>query len=391
MTGDGASVMMKFGKLLKIPYIVCICHTINLVALATMFTKDDDETNLPSHQESSDSEEEIDLNGKSCPRTVGIFQPSHDLKSSVEKMRSINKMFRKSPSKTSILREIQKKAGISTPLSLLMDCKTRWNSLVVSCSRFLLLLPHTLAALKHRDIRSDLVWEDIDTKNLTQIVEILEPAKVATENMSNSTINILAGEGIVKFLHSEIEKLIDDNPIAKSMAFRSILETRMKDRRDPLLVSLVMYLNNRDSLKNDHPFGLAPKSAVIKYGVEMAKRLFNEESQDVPELDTLAVDIGSSLQERLKMSVGSLQSGSSVSAMTSNSHKKDFEYYERHQVRSPMLNKLFDALSSLQPTSTQSERNFSLAANVMTPNRSRLSISKFDAQCFLKSYFLGQK
>ena len=45
---------------------------------------------------------------------------------------------------------------------------------------------------------------------------------------------------------------------------------------------------------------------------------------------------------------------------------------------------------SVQPTSTQSERNFSLAGGVFTKTRTSLGDKEVDKLCFLKSYFLNR-
>lgn len=93
-----------------------------------------------------------------------------------------------------------------------------------------------------------------------------------------------------------------------------------------------------------------------------------------------------SLHERLKMSIGSVQENSQREE-SSDQFKKAFDQYDRFNIRGPLLDKLFDALCSIQPTSTQSERNFSLASAIATPKRSRMSSDKLNAICFLKSYF----
>ena len=46
---------------------------------------------------------------------------------------------------------------------------------------------------------------------------------------------------------------------------------------------------------------------------------------------------------------------------------------------------------SVQPTSTQSERNFSLAGGVVTKTRTSLGDKEVDKLCFLKSYFQDVK
>ena len=78
--------------------------------------------------------------------------------------------------------------------------ETRWNSIVASGKRFLEILPSLLKALKHKDIRFSITWSEGDTEILKELFDVLEPARVARENLSNSSINILIGEGVLKFL-----------------------------------------------------------------------------------------------------------------------------------------------------------------------------------------------
>lgn len=148
-----------------------------------------------------------------------------------------------------------------------------------------------------------------------------------------------------------------------------------------------MYLNNRDSLKSNHPLELSSKSAVIKTGLEMMRRLYkSEEPVQIVEQFTMPTE-SSSLRDRLLTSIESVHAGVSQSRESGDTFKKEFDSYDRHQERGPLLEKFFDALCSVQPTSTQSERNFSLAAGIGTKKRTKMSSDKFHACCFLKSYF----
>ena len=42
---------------------------------------------------------------------------------------------------------------------------------------------------------------------LKTITEVLEPARIATEGLSNASLNLLVGEGILKFLVTEMDRL----------------------------------------------------------------------------------------------------------------------------------------------------------------------------------------
>ena len=63
-----------------------------------------------------------------------------------------------------------------------------------------------IKALRHKDIKSSLAWDDQDTAISKTITKVLEPARVATEGLSNASINLLVSEGILKFLVTEMDE-----------------------------------------------------------------------------------------------------------------------------------------------------------------------------------------
>lgn len=150
-----------------------------------------------------------------------------------------------------------------------------------------------------------------------------------------------------------------------------------------------MYLSNHDALNQDFSLKMASKSAVVKLGTDLIKRLFGHETDNGDE-EAESLQTNLSLQERLKLAVGSVKplKTSSKQSNASIDLKKEFQFYDRNQKRTPLLDKLYEALSTVQPTSTQSERNFSLAGGFVTKLRTRLKDEHVNALCFLKSFFL---
>lgn len=67
---------------------------------------------------------------------------------------------------------------------------------------------------------------------------------------------------------------------------------------------------------------------------------------------------------------------------------KEMNIFETTGVMSSNLKSIFDSLKSIPPTSTESERVFSLAGNIVTVRRQRLSDSNINMISFLKSYFM---
>jgi hypothetical protein len=76
------------------------------------------------------------------------------------------------------------------------------------------------------------------------------------------------------------------------------------------------------------------------------------------------------------------------SKIKEDSYSRDLKYYVRYEQRTLSLYKLFDAMMSAQPTSTQSERNVSLAGSFMTKLRTSFSDDHLNVLGFLKSFFI---
>ena len=65
--------------------------------------------------------------------------------------------------------------------------------------------------------------------------------------------------------------------------------------------------------------------------------------------------------------------------------------YSKFKVRTPTLDRLYQALRTIQATSVAPERNFSDAENVVTKKRTLLSDGAIDGLIFLKHYFRNLK
>jgi hypothetical protein len=71
--------------------------------------------------------------------------------------------------------------------------------------------------------------------------------------------------------------------------------------------------------------------------------------------------------------------------------QKEFKLFDATGTRTPKLEKLLQALLTIQPTSTCSERVFSVAGGFSTKIRNRLAYVMLNALVFLKYYFIKAK
>lgn len=97
-----------------------------------------------------------------------------------------------------------------------------------------------------------------------------------------------------------------------------------------------------------------------------------------------------SIRDRLKLSISEYTSLTTDAAATEpNNLKREFNWYDKNKKRTVLLDQLYDALITMQPTSTQSERNFSISNNILTKQRKRLLDKNLNAIAFVKSFFIN--
>ena len=174
-SGDGASVMTCFGAINDFEYVQCLNHAINIAVNRVMYEQvpssdvvetsdsdtDSEEENYVSDNEDDtddvDDDESEDEYITSCESNL-----KHDFKLTISRMRKIAKMFRKSPKKDEILRQYTKE-HLKANIGLILDSKTRWNSLHQAIERFLRLSESVEATLKHKSINKTTMWSNADT------------------------------------------------------------------------------------------------------------------------------------------------------------------------------------------------------------------------------------
>lgn len=70
-----------------------------------------------------------------------------------------------------------------------------------------------------------------------------------------------------------------------------------------------------------------------------------------------------------------------------NTIYKEISLFEITGQITPNLSLIKNALLTIRPTSTENERNFSIAGHIVSKKRTRLSDKSINALCFLKYYF----
>lgn len=177
-TGDGASVMVLFGKNIPSEYLQCNDHAIHLGVTTVLYKK---KSNVEEAQEEeffveceNDSDEEENHEEKN-DEDVNDIEEIEELDDSIpiierydetiKRMRKIITHFRRSPVKNEVLQRFVR-AEKQKELQLIIDSKTRWGSLYDACSRFFDLLKPIETTLLHLEMNDNFPWTENDTTKL---------------------------------------------------------------------------------------------------------------------------------------------------------------------------------------------------------------------------------
>jgi hypothetical protein len=293
---DGASVMVKVGKLISAEQQLCYAHGIQLAVVDVLYKRkrktevdavaggepgdnlgaeaeiagmagdngvDDDDDELPAEDddgEESDGELQVEEN------VDMIAELSDEYQEVVDKVRKVVKFFRRSPTQNDDVLQKYVKQDHGKELSLILDCRTRWSSLLAMLSRFLELRNSIQKSLI--DLKMSAQIADADFQVVGELVSTLEPVALAVQALSNRNTNLISAEAAIHFCIVQLQKRSSE--LAKTMA--DTLLSRMK-QRCTLHSGILHYLHNcSDESSSD--FNPVPStSAIRKFLLRLLLRL----------------------------------------------------------------------------------------------------------------------
>ena len=196
-------------------------------------------------------------------------------------------------------------------------------------------------------------------------------------------------------------KLSLNSNSAYSASLKFHLEIRIKDRRNACLVHLLEYLHDPDFLMENKfdIFGeYGNKNKMYTLAATLMQKLFGvpepgpgEESQFASLASTSVCRDSSraSLKEELERAITSASIPATRPSITPNLNRrmvqKECEVFEASGIRPANIQTLYEALLTIQPTSVETERAFSVCGLFVIKLRSRLHDSTIDALCFIRN------
>ncbi|GFT53265.1 BED-type domain-containing protein [Trichonephila clavipes] len=255
---DGASMMVKFGKIMSCEYHLCYAHAIHLAVCDVLYNEQIDlvektvEVEDKSHEEEDNGESEelaedldkaLDLEFESGVGTDALFHVTYAEKNSItninetiKKIRNVVKLFRKSPIKNDILQKnVKEEFGCEKMVCL--DTKTRWNSLLSMLEISLEIKSAISKALI--DIKEEQMRVNVEFETVTTIVKGLKPVKIGLEKLCSRNATLLTAEGVFSFVIGELNE--QNSEFAKNMKYSLI--QRINEIHNVNLIGLMQYLN----------------------------------------------------------------------------------------------------------------------------------------------------
>lgn len=355
------------------------------------FGVDDEDTDL--HEESVFA---IDINNKFGHKY------RQDISTLILNIRTISKHFRNRPLANEHLQTLVQET-FQKELEFILDCKTRWSSLLAMFERFQLIYPCALKVAKEFNLVS--LITDIDTGLLGDVVDALKPLEVVTKKICQRDANLIVAD---KIFSIALNILRNQNTAVSKKIHDSLLK-RLLERRT--LASDVLYYLHFRKMNRDagDVFKMATRVTIVEFLRQIISRLnvgsqqqfedeFHDDLQDLLEAEveedasppkrsnqmTIEEEMILELDESLKNNATTCSSTLTLVQII----KKEMELFENGESLGSNLKFVYDILLNIKPTSVENERVFSSSGFICSKTRSRLSDQTLSNICYLKSYFL---
>ena len=297
----------------------------------------------------------------------------------ITKIRKIVVIFRRSPTKNDILQKYVKDE-FKKELTLILDTKTRWSSLLIMLERIYEIKNCVRKSLI--DIKSDIDLSENDLNIVSHIITALQPIKVAVEALCSSDTNLYVADLTLKFMLDELSNQNNflSNELKQDLIFQ------INERRT-VYSDIYSYLHEPGTTSNNENnygvFDTTSKVAMEKTMVEIIQQFLKNDPETteaevlevyetesiiestVPSVATTSSQ-AMSMKERLNLVIEKKMktiaheeiSDPKTSSGLLNIVRKEMAYFKEQNIKGKYLNKLQKYISTVRPTSVDSERAF---------------------------------
>lgn len=398
ITTDGAAIMTKVGRLIEAEQQLCYSHGIHLAVIDVLYNKsiieqheEYEDNNSDNNDSDTDNEDGMIVESVSNQNCQSLNHK--DLSPLIQKVRKTIKKFKRSPTKNDEYLQKYVKAEFGKELSLQLDSKTRWNSLLSMLERFYHLRHCIQKALI--DISSNISFQESEFQLISSTINALTPIKLAVEALCRKEANLLSANATFKFMLTSLKA--QNSEICKELHTALTLRLYQRFNKHSQLLNYLHagYQDVTDispALKKDVIINLIT-NLVTRLGIEKQEQPLEDINVTNIENDMQLTET-KTLEEKLNLAILEKMSSLPKSKITNRlevSIKKEIRFFEEEGIRGHYLKSVYDFLLTIPPTSVESERVFSLANSICTKIRTRLNDETIDILCFLRSHFINNE
>lgn len=370
-TNDGASVMTKIGKNSNFQMHLCIAHGIHLAVLKTFFDLDEipgEPVTIETQQDEGADEDSAEYFEFFLSDNSGKFSCN----SLLDKIRSIFRQMKKSPTKNSYIQQfIVRKFGKT--LEPVLDCRTRWNSTVNMVERFLL-IRESIEECGIFDIQFK--PDEIDfLESLKSSLSLVE--KISTKLCAQKS-NLLQCEILIDYLINNLEKI--GSHIALSLAKNVSYEYRKRRTLSTEILCFLTEMKAKLPSGNRANFYKQPerdsvKQLIGKMNLQVENQSHTTELNPIAAIDNI---------ENILSTVMDSQSPANELGVDA-----EYDQFVKSGHLGPILTELKNCLELIKPTSTDCERIFSTCSTIYTKFRSSMSHDTINVIISLQRFFIN--
>lgn len=350
------------GHLLPFENQLCFNYGINSAVLEVFFIKIEDYYDSDEEDDEEDDDEDDSLDDVlqiDEPESLPMKSVYHDI---IQTVRNYFRIFQKSPLKFAKL-----KLNLGKDVTLIVNCKTKWNSILQMLEQF----DDLKVVIKSTMLELDDDYDDNIEVKIFEIIECLRPVQEAMKKLSSPACNLLIAEAICIYLLTALEKL---NTKVGFNLFNS-MKMHIEECRNVELISTMIFLHSGKYPQDNQRFKYANKQTIKNKINELHARLISTgEIYETP-TSTNESNLNQTIDQFLRKN---------ISMIIDN----DIKVFEWTKIRSEKLENIWGALETIQASSTEEERTFSVSRNMGKTNiRSRLSEEHLDMLVHLKYHF----
>lgn len=379
---DGAALMVRVGKDAKVLHQLCYSHAIHLAVCDVLYKNPFCEEVAGGTTHIDCTDEEFDTDDETSTTLVADFQPA--IGDCIKKVRKIVTFFHRSSVANDKL-QFFIQAGNGHELELIIDCRTRWNSLLAMLERYTKLHSFVRQALIALS-KEPLALTDQECNVMKNVCSALLPVKTAVDGLNRRDCDLVVANRVIDFVIMKLKKATEESSFASNLCQR--LTARMAERTK-IMTEVLLFLESGDLQRltvqqvTDFIFSLVNNS---KFGVEMISAASSSAQDSV--VTELEPKTESTLEEELQQFLDSKASHPRNEASSLESIvQMEVDRLLATKVRGKLLTIVAGWLHSIPPTSVECERAFSVAGTFASKIRNRISDRALNDMCILKWFF----